>query len=60
MIYFTKEDQERLMSALARRIKPEGKLIIGESESLNSLNTGFEAVMPTIYKPMAKEARRTA
>ena len=60
LIYFTKEDQERLMSALARRIKPEGTLIIGESESLNSLNVGFQAVMPTIYKPMAKEARRTA
>lgn len=60
LIYFTKEDQEKLMSALARRIKPEGTLIIGESESLNSLNTGFEAVKPTIYKPIAEDARRAA
>lgn len=54
LIYFTASDQEKVMSTVFRRIKPEGVAIIGESESLNNLATDFEFIVPTIYKPLTR------
>lgn len=51
LIYFTAPDQEKVMSTVHRRINPDGVAIIGESETLNNLNTDFESLQPTIYKP---------
>lgn len=60
LIYFTAQDQETVMSTVHQRIKPEGTAIIGESESLNSLNTNFESIAPTIYRPLVQRSRRAA
>lgn len=49
LIYFTKEDQEKVLANIHKCLKPEGYLIIGESESLSRINTDFNAVSPLVY-----------
>lgn len=51
LIYFTNEDQEKILAHVHGQLRPEGTLIIGESESLRSLNCKFEPVGPLIYRP---------
>lgn len=51
LIYFSPEDQERILAHARRLLHPEGVLFIGESESLKHINTGFEQVEPIIYRP---------
>lgn len=51
LIYFTDEDQEKILRHVRDLIKPDGVLFIGESETLNNLRTGFEQVAPIIYRP---------
>ena len=43
MIYFTREDQQRLANRLYDTLKPGGFLIIGHSESLHMMDTPFKA-----------------
>jgi len=60
LIYFTKSDQEKAMATVHGRLKQNGVAIIGESESLNSLNTQFASIAPTIYKPIPSSTVRAA
>lgn len=50
LIYFTEKDQERVLSHVQSSMHDDGILVIGESESLARLNTGFESVSPLIYR----------
>jgi len=50
MIYFTKEDQERLVKNFSKVLADEGFLFLGHSETLATLNIPFIQVMPTIYQ----------
>ena len=50
LIYFSNKDQEKVLSNIYRSLKPGGVLVIGESESLNNLDTSFEYSEPLIYK----------
>ena len=50
LIYFSKIDKEKVLAKLCEKLSPNGYLIIGESESLNALNSNFESVFPLIYK----------
>ncbi len=52
LIYFTHEDQEKILAHVHAQMKPDATLIIGESETLGSLNCSFEAVAPLIYRPV--------
>ncbi|MFK7854743.1 MAG: protein-glutamate O-methyltransferase CheR [Granulosicoccus sp.] len=52
LIYFSKEDQKRVMKKIHSRLKTNGIAIIGESETLNNLNTDFEPLEPTIYRAL--------
>ncbi|WP_052272477.1 CheR family methyltransferase [Leisingera sp. ANG-M7] len=54
LIYFTDEDQEKILQHVRELIKPDGVLFIGESETLNNLRTGFEQLAPIIYRPSAR------
>ena len=54
LIYFTEEDQEKILSNIRDLIRPDGVLFIGESETLQNLNTGFEQVAPIIYRPTTR------
>ncbi len=50
MIYFDRPTQESLVSRFTQHILPGGHLIIGHSESLNSLQHTLSYVRPTIYR----------
>ena len=50
LIYFQKEEQQRLMVKFARQLEPGGFLFIGHSESLSGMDVPFCQVVPTIYK----------
>lgn len=60
LIYFTKEDQKRVMAGIHKQLSPEGITIIGESETLNGLGTSFETVSQTIYKAVGTTTNRKA
>lgn len=51
LIYFTPSDQEKILANIHRQLRPEGTLMIGESESLKALKCDFEAIEPLIYRP---------
>lgn len=50
LIYFVKEDQERVIEMVLRKMSKNGILIIGESESLSFLKTECSYIEPLIYK----------
>lgn len=50
LIYFTPEDQEKVLFNIHKCLRPDGILVIGESETLSRLDTRFEHVAPLIYK----------
>lgn len=50
MIYFDRATQQALVGRFAQHIQPSGYLIIGHSESLNSIQHPFGYVRPTIYR----------
>ncbi len=50
MIYFDKSTQKALVDRYARHLIPGGYLLIGHSESLNSIDHSLIYVEPTIYR----------
>ncbi len=53
LIYFTPEDQKKAIEKLEPRLTSEGVLIIGESESLASIETDFKSIATLIYAKSA-------
>ena len=51
LIYFAAKDQENILSNVHAVMPPDGVLYIGESETLKPLDTDFEMISPTIYRP---------
>lgn len=54
LIYFTQEDQEKILANVHAALRPEGTLIIGESETLTSLKCSFKPIAPLIYTPVVQ------
>jgi chemotaxis protein methyltransferase CheR len=50
MIYFDRPTQEQLVGRFAGQLRPGGYLLIGHSESLNSVQHPLRYVQPTIYQ----------
>ena len=50
MIYFDRTTREQLIGSLTRRLKPNGTLFVGHSESLNGIHTNLKMICPAIYK----------
>lgn len=50
LIYFSGEDQEKVLLNISKSMHKDSILVIGESESLNRLNTPFEFKQTCIYK----------
>jgi Methylase of chemotaxis methyl-accepting proteins len=50
LIYFKKPDIETIVRSVAPALRKDGLLIIGEAESLSSMNVPFEFVRPQIYR----------
>lgn len=44
MIYFSRDDQERLVNRFYTQLLPGGFLIVGHSESLHMMDTGFKSL----------------
>lgn len=53
LIYFREEEQLRILERLAQSMKAGAILIVGESESLSSLDTPFRFIQPQIYRRSA-------
>jgi chemotaxis protein methyltransferase CheR len=54
MIYFDRATHETLLRSLSERLVPGGYLMVGHSESLNSIKHSLRSVQPAIYwKPLA-------
>lgn len=54
LIYFSKDDQEKVMATVHNQLKNDGVVVIGESESLNNVQTDFHCLAPTIYRPLSE------
>lgn len=50
LIYFDRENQNRVISRLVSKLKPGGYLFVGHSESLFNKGTDLQLIKPTIYK----------
>ncbi len=50
LIYFDAPDQEKVIYQINKAMQAGGKLIIGESESINGLKTNLKYVAPLIYE----------
>ncbi len=50
LIYFTAEDQEKVLALLEPNLKTDGLLVIGESESLTHIKTPFKSEQPLVYR----------
>lgn len=55
LIYFSPGDQEKVLNLVETNLAPTGLLMIGESESLTHIKTGFQYVEPLIYKKLVQE-----
>lgn len=49
MIYFENDTRKSLLGDIHRLLKPGGYLMVGHSESLSGITTGFKSVRPSIY-----------
>jgi chemotaxis protein methyltransferase CheR len=49
MIYFDRPTREQLINSLIRRLKTDGTLFVGHSESLNGLQHNLKMIRPAIY-----------
>jgi chemotaxis protein methyltransferase CheR len=50
LIYFDRDNQEKIVRSLLKHLTSDGALITGMSESLNGLGLGVKGVAPSIYK----------
>ncbi len=50
LIYFEAHDQEKVLKNIERMLKPEGHLVLGESDSLTRLETNYAFQSPCLYK----------
>ncbi|WP_322070524.1 CheR family methyltransferase [Paraburkholderia bannensis] len=50
LIYFDLDGQQAVLSNVRRAMKPDAVLIVGESESLSRVSTGFTFEQPLIYR----------
>jgi chemotaxis protein methyltransferase CheR len=53
MIYFDTETRKRLLQKFYNHLEPGGYFFIGHSESLHRDETGFQYVMPALYRKEA-------
>ena len=50
LIYFAGEDLRRIVSQVLTALRPQGLLVVGEAESLTSLQAPLEFVRPQVYR----------
>ncbi|MCP4522007.1 MAG: chemotaxis protein CheR [Cytophagales bacterium] len=50
LIYFDKQTQESVINKLCSKLKPNGFLFLGHSESISGLNVPLKQLEPTVYQ----------
>ena len=50
LIYFENDNKTKILDRIAEKLKPDGLLFVGHSESLHGLSTRFRPVRPAIYQ----------
>ncbi len=50
IIYFERKTQEEIIGRLLQRVRPEGWLILGHSESVAGMNLPMRSIAPTVYR----------
>ena len=50
LIYFDTPTKKKLVDRLAQQLRPGGYLMVGHSESLNSITNKLKAVQPSVYQ----------
>jgi chemotaxis protein methyltransferase CheR len=55
LIYFDREDRERIVRRLLGYLSPKGYLFVGHAESLHTMHDAVRSVMTTVYAPIVKE-----
>lgn len=50
LIYFEAEEKRKIVESVIQRLKPNGLLIVGHSESLNGVTGRVNPVQPTVYR----------
>lgn len=50
LIYFDRDNQEKVISNLCRHLKPNGYFFLGHSESITGLNVPLKQLKPTIFQ----------
>jgi chemotaxis protein methyltransferase CheR len=59
LIYFGKEDRERIVRRLLGYLSPKGYLFVGHAESLHTMHDAVRSVMTTVYAPIVKAKPET-
>jgi chemotaxis protein methyltransferase CheR len=54
LIYFDREDRERIVRRLLGYLSPKGFLFVGHAESLHTMHEAVRSVMTTVYAPIVK------
>jgi chemotaxis protein methyltransferase CheR len=59
LIYFGKENRERIVRRLLGYLSPKGYLFVGHAESLHTMHDVVRSVMTTVYAPVVKAKPET-
>jgi chemotaxis protein methyltransferase CheR len=59
LIYFDREDRERIVRRLLSYLSPSGYLFVGHAESLHTMHDAVRSVMATVYAPNVKAKSET-
>ena len=57
LIYFSEQDQARVLANVHKAMHPEAVLIIGESESLRYVDCEFTEIEQLVYVPSSRDTR---
>jgi chemotaxis protein methyltransferase CheR len=56
IIYFDRPTQQRILSKLARQLRPDGYLFVGHAETLHELDLPLTPVAPALYRKTDADA----
>jgi chemotaxis protein methyltransferase CheR len=52
LIYFDRENQEKVINNLCKNLKPDGYFLLGHSESITGINVPLKHIQPTIFQKL--------
>jgi chemotaxis protein methyltransferase CheR len=58
LIYFDTENKIKIVNEIIKKLKPNGFLFTGHSESLYGINNTLTQIKPTIYQNLSEDAKK--